>query len=144
MKYKFDKPLQAAITKKKYQCTIEWSNGKFIADEPPSIGGGSTGPDPFTLLLSSVASCKLITMRMYIDRKGWEIDKIGMAVNLYEKLNGERKTTVIDCDILFLSPVTDEQKTRLLEISKSCPVSKILEGDVEVRVFGSRAEGKEN
>ena len=138
MKYKLEKPVQGSIAKKKYQCTVEWRNGKFIADEPPSVGGEDTGPDPYTLLLSSLASCKLITLRMYIDRKGWEIDNIGINVNLYQETKGELTTTIIDCDILFLSPVSDEQKMRLLEIAKNCPVSKIVQGDLKVRVFGFR------
>jgi len=138
MKYKLEKPVQGSIAKKKYQCTIEWRNGKFIADEPPSIGGEDTGPDPYTLVLSSLASCKLITLRMYIDRKGWEIDQIAISVNLYQETKNELTTTIIDCDILFLSPVSDEQKLKLLEIAKNCPVSKILQGDLKVRVFAFR------
>ena len=135
MKYKLEKPIQGSITKKKYQCTIEWRNGKFIADEPLTIGGDDTGPDPYTLLLSSIASCKLITLRMYIDRKGWEIDKIAISANLYQETKAESTTTIIDCDILFLSPVSEEQKMKLLEIAKNCPVSKIVQGDLKVRVF---------
>src|SRR5215813_1093734 len=135
MKYKLEKPVQGSIGKKKYECVIEWRNGKFIADEPASVGGEDTGPDPYTLLLSSLASCKLITLRMYIDRKGWEIDNIAISANLYQETKGELTTTIMDCDILFQSPITDEQKTRLLEIAKKCPISKILQGDVKVRVF---------
>ena len=138
MKYKLEKPVQGSIVKKKYQCTIEWRNGKFIADEPPAIGGEDAGPDPYTLLLSSLASCKLITLRMYIDRKGWEIDKIAISVNLYQETKGEMTTTIIDCDILFLSPVSEEQKLKLSEIAKNCPVSKIMQGDLKVRVFAFR------
>ena len=138
MKYKLEKPVQGSIAKKKYQCTIEWRNGKFIADEPPSVGGEDTGPDPYTLLLSSLASCKLVTLRMYIDRKGWEIDKIAMNVNLYQETKEELTATIIDCDILFLCPVSEEQKTKLLEIAKNCPVSKIVQGDLKVRVFAFR------
>ncbi|HEX4851695.1 MAG TPA: (4Fe-4S)-binding protein [Puia sp.] len=135
MKYKFDEPVKGSIAKTKYQCVIEWRNGKFVSDEPPSVGGNDEGPDPYTLLLSSLASCKLITLRMYIDRKGWEIDRIAIRTNLYFEKKLEVETTIIDCDILFLSPVTEEQKTRLLEISKNCPVSKIIQGDLKVRVF---------
>lgn len=138
MKYKLEKPVQGTIAKKKYECTIEWRNGKFIADEPPSIGGEDTGPDPYTLLLSSLASCKLVTLRMYIDRKGWEIDRLAINVNLYQETKDELTTTIIDCDILFLTPVSDEQKMRLLEIAKNCPVSKILQGDLKVRMFAFR------
>ncbi len=138
MKYKLEKPVQGSIGTKKYQCTIEWRNGKFFSDEPPAIGGEDTGPDPYTLVLSSLASCKLITLRMYIDRKGWEIDQIAISVNLYQETKNELTTTIIDCDILFLSPVSDEQKLKLLEIAKNCPVSKILQGDLKVRVFAFR------
>ena len=135
MKYQLEKPVQGSIAKKKYQCTIEWRNGKFIADEPPSVGGEDAGPDPYTLLLSSLASCKLVTLRMYIDRKGWEIDEIAINVNLYQETKNELTTTVIDCDILFPGSVSEEQKLKLMEIAKRCPVSKILQGDLKVRVF---------
>ncbi len=138
MKYKLEKPVQGSIAKEKYQCVIEWRNGKFIADDPPAIEGEDAGPDPYTLLLSSLASCKLITLRMYIDRKAWEIDKIAISANLYQETKGELTTTIIDCDILFLSPVSEEQKMKLLEIAKNCPVSKILQGDLKVRVFAFR------
>src|SRR6476469_9575615 len=138
MKHKLEKPVLRTIGTDKYQCTIEWRNGKFIADEPESIGGKDIGPDPYTLLLSSLASCKLITLRMYIDRKGWEIDKIAISVNLYQETKSEMTTTIIDCDILFLSPVSEEQKMKLVEIAKNCPVSKILQGDLKVRVFTFR------
>src|SRR5215470_581618 len=138
MKYKLEKPVRGSLAKKRYQCIIEWRNGKFISDEPPAAGGEDTGPDPYTLLLSSLASCKLITLRMYIDRKEWEIDNIAISANLYQETKDEVTTTVMDCDILFLSPVSEEQKMRLLEIAKNCPISKMLQGDVKVRVFAFR------
>ena len=135
MQYKFEKPVHGTISREKYQCTIEWRNGKFIADEPVTSGGKDTGPDPFTLLLSSLASCTLITMRMYIDRKGWDIPEIAVNSNLYQETKDGKTTTIIDRDIIFLSPTKEEQKTRLLEIANHCPISKILEGDIKVRTF---------
>jgi putative redox protein len=138
MKYKLENPLYASIGTDKLQCTIEWRNGKFISDEPESLGGKDSGPDPYTLLLSSLASCKLITLRMYIDRKGWEIGRIAISANMYQETKDELTTTIIDCDILFLSPVSEEQKMQLLEIAKNCPVSKIVQGELKVRVFAFR------
>jgi putative redox protein len=136
MVYKLEKPISATIGKEKYQCTVEWRNGKFIADEPPSLGGQDMGPDPYTQLLASLASCKLITLRMYIDRKGWDIEQLAINANMYQETKDGVTTSILDCDILFISPVTNEQKTKLIEIAKNCPISKILQGDVKVRVFG--------
>jgi len=138
MKYKLEKPVNAKINETRYQCTVEWRNGKFVTDEPLSAGGGDTGPDPYTLLLSSLASCKLITLRMYIDRKEWNVDRIAIDANMYQETKDEVTTNILDCDILFLSPVSDEQKMKLLEIAKNCPVSKLLQGDVKVRTFAYR------
>lgn len=133
MEYKFQKPVHGTIGTEKYQCTIEWRNGKFIADEPETSGGKDTGPDPYSLLLSSLVSCTLITLRMYIDRKGWDVPNIAVNANLYQEKKDDKTNTIIDCDIIFLSQVDEEQKLRLQEIAKHCPISKILENDIKVR-----------
>jgi putative redox protein len=135
MIYKFEKPVHGSIGLEKYQCTIEWRNGKFISDEPESSGGKDLGPDPYTLLLSSLASCTLVTLRMYIDRKGWNIPSISVNVNMYSEKKDEKLTTIIDRDIIFSADTPEEQKTRLQEIASSCPISKILQNDVKVRTF---------
>ncbi len=135
MKYKMEQPVHGTIGTTKYQCSIEWRNGTIISDEPVTSGGKDTGPDPYTLLLSSLASCTLITLRMYIDRKGWDIPSITVNANLYQETRDEKTTTIIDRDILFTTPVPEEQKLRLQEIAQHCPISKILEGDIKVRTF---------
>jgi putative redox protein len=135
MIYKFKKPVHGTIGLEKYQCTIEWRNGKFISDEPESSGGKDLGPDPHTLLLSSLASCTLVTLRMYIDRKGWNIPSISVNVNLYSEKKDDKIITVIDRDIIFSKETPEEQKTRLQEIAGSCPISKILQNEVKVRTF---------
>ncbi|MEP6613023.1 MAG: (4Fe-4S)-binding protein [Mucilaginibacter sp.] len=135
MEYILTNPVAASIGTEKFKCTVVWRNGQFISDEPEIAGGKDLGPDPYTLLLSSLGCCTLATLRMYIDRKGWDIPQIAIAVNMFFKLEGDKKITVIDRDLNFLSPVTDEQRERLTQIAKVCPVSKILEGEIQVRTF---------
>ncbi len=72
---------------------------------------------------------------MYIDRKGWDIPSITVNTNLYQETKDEKLTTIIDRDILFTTPVPEEQKRRLQDIAKHCPISKILENDIKVRTF---------
>ena len=135
MQYKLDQPIQGTIGVEKYQCNIEWRNGQFISDEPVVTGGKDTGPDPFTLLLSSLVSCTLITLRMYIERKGLNVPRIIVQSNLYKETKNDKTTTIIDRDIVFPDEVPDEVKLKLQEIASNCPISRILEGDVKVRTF---------
>lgn len=135
MKYKLEKPIHGEIGTAKYRCTMQWRNGTFIADEPVSSGGTDEGPDPYSLLLSSLASCTLITLRMYIDRKQWEIPSITVETNLYQYTKDGKMITVMDRDIRYVGTVTDDQRKRLTEIAEACPISKILQGEVQVRTF---------
>lgn len=140
MRYKLEKPVHGTTGTEKYQCTITWRNGQFISDEPVSNGGKDEGPDPYTLLLASLATCTLVTLRMYIDRKGWIIPDIAVDANMYFEVSTEKTTTVIDRDVRFYGNVPEDQKERLKEIAAHCPVSKMLEGDIKVRTFMFRED----
>lgn len=135
MKYKLENPVHGSIKTEKYQCSIEWRNGKFIADEPLSGGGKDQGPDPYTLLLSSLASCVLITLRMYIDRKNWDIPSIIVNANMYQETVNDTTTTIIDRDLVLGDTVPNDQKIKLQEIASHCPISRILEANIKVRTF---------
>lgn len=117
--------IEGHIGKQKYLCTITWRNGQFIMDEPESIEGKDLGPDPYSTLLASLAACTLSTLRMYIDRKGWDIPEINISLNLHQEIDAEL-TTTISRSISFPKDVEEDSKKRLLIIAEKCPVSKIL------------------
>lgn len=124
----FEHDITGSIGTKKYQCTIRWRGGEFFMDEPESVGGGGKAPDPFSTLLASLAGCTLSTLRMYIDRKGWDIPEIGVALNIRQTPT----ISEISRKITFVNTVTDEQKTKLLAIAEKCPVSRILKGSTTI------------
>ena len=127
-----EKDLIGKIGTQKYLCSITWRNGKFNMDEPNSNNGRDLGPDPYTALLSSLTTCTLATLRMYIDRKGWDIPEITIAMNATQELDDEFET-VISRQITFSSDVSTDQKERLLLIADKCPISRILKGKVSIR-----------
>ena len=131
MKSLLEKDIVGNIGTQKYLCTISWRNGQFIMDEPESNGGQDLGPDPFSALLASLASCTLATLRMYIDRKGWDIPEINVAINAQQELEGEFET-IFSRQISFSTEITKEQKERLTLIADKCPVSKILKGKITI------------
>jgi putative redox protein len=126
MQFKLEKPVIGTIGTEKYKVTIEWRNGVLIADEPVDLGGKDLGPDPYTLLMASLASCTVSTLRMYIDRKGWDISTISVQVNLYQEVTEPLITTIVR-NIQFGDTISQEQEERLLIIANKCPISKILE-----------------
>jgi putative redox protein len=135
MKYTLDHPVVSKIGTQKYKCTVYWRHGKFIADEPDFAGGQNLGPDPYTLFLSSLGTCTLATLRMYIDRKGWDIPEISVAVNSYTEETDGIKKTIIDRDLSFSTEITTEQRERLVYIARVCPISKTMEGEIQIRTF---------
>ncbi len=83
-------------------------------------------------LMAALASCTLSTLRMYIDRKGWDIPEISVQLNRAHQKDPELITN-IKRDITFAMNITDEQRERLLVIAGKCPVSKILESKIIIR-----------
>lgn len=121
--------IEGSIGTQKYLCTISWRNGTLLMDEPENVGGQNIGPNPFSTFLASLAGCTLSTLRMYIDRKGWDIPEIHISLNLTQENNGELETT-ISREISFSNEVDEETKNRLLLIAEKCPVSKILKNKI--------------
>ena len=123
--------VEGKIGTQKYLCTISWRNGKLLMDEPKSVGGRDLGLDPFSTFLASLAGCTLSTLRMYIDRKGWDISEINISLNLAQEMNPELETTIART-VTFSGIVTSEQKERLLIIADKCPISKLLKGNITI------------
>jgi putative redox protein len=63
--------VQANLGEAPYQVNIVAAGHALLADEPEANGGRGVGPDPFDLVMSGLAACTLITLRIYGERKGW-------------------------------------------------------------------------
>jgi putative redox protein len=118
----------ALIGRTQYQTVVNSGGHGLITDEPLKADGSDTGMNPFSLLLASLASCTVITLRMYIDRKMWPIEEIKADVEMFKTLDGTR----IETKLSFKGEVNDEQRDRLLKIANACPVHKILIGNIEI------------
>lgn len=121
--------VKATINREHYACSVSNGSHEIIADEPLEYGGTHKGFAPKGLLMASLASCVAITLRMYIDRKEWPVDKIEVEVNV-DIENGE---TIFLEEITCTGVLTEEQKIRLEDIATKCPVSKILAAGNEIR-----------
>ncbi|MBD3581014.1 OsmC family protein [Flavobacterium selenitireducens] len=124
------------IGRERYKMTITSSKGNtLIADEPPHLGGKDLGFSPFELLASSLGACTSATLRMYADRKGWELDEIIARVSV-ERDDKADKTLFIR-HIELKGELTQEQCARLLEIAEKCPVHRALHGKIEIETIAN-------
>ena len=107
-----------------YAVTVETRRHVVCADEPVEIGGADSAPKPSELVLSGLASCKIITCKMYAERKGWKIDGIDI-----ELMIDESEPLVILKKMNFLGDIDQVQRDRLKDISGRCPVVRMLNPD---------------
>jgi putative redox protein len=90
-----------------------------------------TGPNPFDLLCAALASCTLMTLKLYAARKGWSLGGLGVRVT-HQKGSADERDRFDR--VLELGDVTDEQRSRLLSIAQRCPVDLLLERGADVTV----------
>lgn len=125
----------SAHSRSKYQVDIQAGNHHFISDEPAGIGDDA-GPSPFDLLLSGLASCTIITLHMYANRKNWPLEKVDMEASIRSvetQTDGNKtRNSVIDTQLTFHGPLTTEQLVRLGEIASRCPVHRTLKGEIQI------------
>lgn len=109
-----------------YRTVLQSQQHELIADEPVTAGGSGEGPAPGDYLCMSLAACKAITLRMYVQRKQWDVGEIHVKVSLLRANTAEGPVHTFMCQVSASGNLTAEQKERLLQIEKMCPVSKLL------------------
>ena len=123
--------ITGTIQREHYQVQLKSETNELLADEPLSAGGLDKGFSPSELLAAALAACTSATLRMYADRKKWDLEKTAVKVMLEH--NQAENTTDITCEIQFFGNLTDAQKARLLEIANHCPVHRTLTNPINIQ-----------
>lgn len=118
----------ATISDEVYRTELKVRKHAIIADEPEDVGGKDLGPRPGDFYRMSLASCTAITLRMYANRKNFDVKKIEVSVATEE---GAGKT-ILHTDIKINGNLDEAQHNRMLQIAKLCPVHKVLTNPIEI------------
>jgi len=129
----------AKINRTKYKTIIVTGNHELIADEPVPLGQ-DLGPSPYDFLLVALGTCVAMTLRMYADRKEWDLEEVEVHLEqsrIYAEDCEDCESTdgyvhVIEKKLKFIGDLTEEQIKRLLEISDKCPVNKTLTHEIKI------------
>ncbi|SMO91704.1 OsmC family protein [Gracilimonas mengyeensis] len=130
-----------------YTTTLTAGKHELISDEPENVEGGTDqGPDPYDYLLMGLGSCTLMTIKMYAKRKEWKLGDIFLELRHNKRHaedcanceDPESKIDVIEKELIIKGDLTDEQREKLLDISKKCPVHRTLQSDITIESMLSK------
>lgn len=117
--------ISAKIDTRLYRTEITSATGNIlIADDPQETGGKNLGLSPSELLASSLASCTLITLRMYINRKGWDVSEINIKIDFERDI--EQNVSSFIRKIEVTGEIDENQRQKLHIIADKCPIHKLL------------------
>ena len=114
---------------------------RLTADEPTAVGGTDAGADPYGLLLASLGSCTSMTVALYARRKQWPLEHVIVRLR-HAKIHAadcadcetrEGRIDRIDLHVELVGPLTEPQRTKLLEIAGRCPVHRTLTSEIDIR-----------
>jgi putative redox protein len=112
-----------------YAQKIESAGHQLTSDEGVGAGGTDTGPAPYGLLLAALGACTSITLRMYADRKGWQLGDIHLTLRHLKSEAGDQ----IEREIRFGAALSEEQRTKLAEIADKTPVTKTIRAGAAIQ-----------
>jgi len=114
-----------------FQVEVLAGGARFLADEPVEVGGLGSGPTPYDLLCAALGACTAMTIRMYARRKELPLRRVRVCVG-HSRTKGEDPPDVFLRDVALEGDLTDEQRSRLIEIAERCPVHASLKQGARV------------
>ncbi len=115
--------VEAIFNGANYVSTITASGNSILSDEPESVGGQNKGFNPFELVIAGLASCTIATIKMYLDRKGWNVESINVKVQLE---TGDDSEPLVTKEIFIKSDLQPDQLKRVFAVASKCPTHKLL------------------
>ena len=113
-----------------------------------SVGGTDTGPTPYEFLAAALATCTSMTLKMYAQHKGLDLESATVRV-------GHGRVHADDCadceqeegfihefrrELALAGNLPEAARLRMVEIADRCPVHRTLHGEIKVRTLLADAD----
>jgi len=125
-----------------FQQQITAGKHHLVADEPTSVGGSATGPDPYDYLLAALGVCTSMTIGFYARRNHLPLEKITVSLrhsriharDCEECETKEGMVDRIDVAVDLTGSLSAEQHAKLMDIAAKCPVHRTLTSEINIRL----------
>ena len=116
--------VKAIIGKENYVTNVQMREHRLTVDLTEELKGQNKGARPMEILTASLASSIAVTLKSYINLKGWEIETI--TVDVEHKVKPDDRSNLFVVNIVFFKEIDEKRKARLKYIATSCPVYNML------------------
>lgn len=119
-----------------FQVTIDIDGFPYTVDRSIEDGGKNTGTSPHGMLLGSIADCKIIVAKSYLDHNKITFEKLNVneTSKITEKKRAER--IEIELDIIVIGAEMSKKDicfmTRIVE--KGCTMANIVTASAEYKI----------
>ena len=121
----------ATTTSDSFAVQVQAGRLSWTLDEPESMGGNGTAPDPVTSFLGALCGCLLISLQITARARHVSISGASASAKANEK--GFVKT--VDVDLTVRSNAPEEQvRVLVARAEKGCYIRGLLKESVEYRL----------
>jgi uncharacterized OsmC-like protein len=116
-------------------------------DEPASLGGTESAPDPYDYLLASLGACTSMTIGLYARKKQIPLEAVTVSLS-HSRIHAEdcaeceTKQGLLDrieIRVQLSGPLSEDQHARLMEVAGKCPVHRTLKSEIDIQLQEQRS-----
>jgi len=112
----------------------------FYADEPADVGGTEAGPTPYDYLSAALGACTAMTVHVVAKRENIPLKSIELTITndrMHAKDCADCTTAAgyihrFNVQIRLEGDLTPEQRARIADVARRCPVFKTLQSEIRI------------